>query len=217
MEKEFSEQETELLLRLREIEAVRIGELTQLKDSSMSPVYVDLRTPLFSKPSILWEIGALFFKKIREGSDLKKRQCVIGIPEAGTPLAVATFLASGEPEISLAMLRSRPKDYGTQKKSLIIEEINLDWEYSLLDDVITTSDTKIDAIKLLEEEGINIKRVIVAFDRQQGGRKRLLNEGYNCESLFEILEVAEFYLAEEVITQEQYADVLDFIKTHQFI
>ncbi len=214
--------EISVLIRLRKAGAVKVGELTQLKDKSCSPIYVDLRKPLFNRPDLLWELGELFFEKIKEVSEYPdKIQCVIGVPEAGKPLATATSLyahagAREIVEVPLVMLCSQPKEYGTQKGSLIIGEINPGWEYNLLDDVITTNKSKRDAIEILKKEGIEVKRTIVAFDRQQGGGKALIRDGYEFEALFEILDVADFYLGEELITQDQYNETVEFIETHQF-
>ena len=212
--------EKSVLVRLREIGAIKVGEKTQLKDGSLSPIYVDLRKPLFNNPNLLWALGALFFSKIRNVSGYPdKIQCVIGVPEAGKPLATATSLYTGALEftdISLVILRSQPKEYGTQKGSLIIGEINPDWQYNLLDDVITTNKSKRDAIETLKKQGIEVKRTIVAFDRQQGGGEALIRDGYEFEALFEILDVADFYLGEGLITHEQYNETIEFIEMHQF-
>lgn len=217
---EFSISEKNVLVELRNIGAIKVGEKTRLKDGSDSPIYVDLRKPLFNNPNLLWALGELFFNKIREISGYPdKVQCVIGVPEAGKPLATATSLYTGVMEfidIPLVILRSQPKKHGTQKGSLIIGEINPDWEYNLLDDVITTSETKRDAIEILRKEGIEVKRTIVAFDREQGGGEVLIRDGHEFGALFEILLVAEFYLGEGLITEDQYNETVEFIKTHQF-
>jgi orotate phosphoribosyltransferase len=216
----FSLTEKNVLVELRNIGAIKVGEKTRLKDGSWSPIYVDLRKPLFNNPNLLWILGDLFSNKIRKVSEYPdKVQCVIGVPEAGKPLATATSLYTGALKfayIPLVILRSQPKEYGTQKGSLIIGEINSDWEYNLLDDVITISKSKRDAIEILGKEGIKAKRIIVAFDRQQGGGKALIRDGYEFKALFEILSVAEFYLGEGLISQEQYNETVEFIETHQF-
>jgi orotate phosphoribosyltransferase len=216
----FSMEKKHFLIRLREIGAIKVGEKTKLKDGSLSPIYVDLRKPLFNNPNLLWLLGDFFSNEIRKLSEYPdKVQCVIGVPEAGKPLATATSLYTGAmefPYIPLVILRSQPKAYGTQKGSLIIGEINNDWEYNLLDDVITTSESKRAAIETLKKQGIEVERTIVAFDREQGGGGTLIRDGYEFEALFEILDVAEFYLEEELITQEQYNETIEFIETHQF-
>ena len=217
---EFSLIEENILFDLRNKRVIKVGEKTRLKDGSYSPIYVDLRKPLFNNPYLLWRLGELFFNKIKEISGYPdKVQCVIGVPEAGNPLATVTSLCSSVqlvPCVPFIILRSRPKEYGTQKGSLIIGEINQDWEYNLLDDVITTSKSKRDAIEILRKEGIKVKRTIVAFDRQQGGCRALIRDGYEFEALFKILSVAEFYLEKELITQKQYNETVKFIETHQF-
>ena len=216
----FSIGEKSVLIGLREIGAIKVGEKTKLKDGSWSPIYVDLRKPLFNNPNLLWILGDFFSNKIRKVSEYPdKVQCVIGVPEAGKPLATATSLYTGAmefPYIPLVILRNKSKAYGTQKGSLIIGEINPDWQYNLLDDVITTNKSKRDAIEILKKQGIEVKRTIVAFDRQQGGGKALIRDGYEFEALFEILDVADFYLEEELITKGQFNETVEFIETHQF-
>ena len=219
---EFTLTEKSVLTRLYRAGAIKIGQKTQWKDGLLSPFYMNLREPLLKIPDLLWELGELFFKKIKEVSECSEKiQAVVGVPEAGNPLAIATSLyayagALEIEEIPVLILRSQSKKHGTRIGSLIIGEVNQDWEYNLLDDVFSTGTSKLDAIRKLEDESIRIKRIIAAFDHQLGGKEALIRDGYDFEALFETLDVVKFYLGEKLITKDQYSETVEFIKKHQF-
>jgi len=218
---EYSLTEKSVLTRLYKAGAIKIGQKTQWKSGLRSPFYINLREPLLKRPDLLWEIGELFFKKIKEVSEYSEKiQAVVGVPEAGNPLAIATSLyahagALEIEEIPVLILRSQSKKHGTQIGSLVIGEVNQGWEYNLLDDVISNRTSKLDAIGKLGDESIIVKRIIVAFDHQLGGGKALIRDGYDFEALFETLDVAKFYLGEELITQDQHNKMIEFIEIHQ--
>ena len=118
---------------------------------------------------------------------------------------------------NLIALRSKPKEYGTGEKTFVIGKYQLGDIVYLLDDVITTSDSKRNAIKRLEKSGFPPESIItlVAFDRQQGGMQSLKNDGYQTESLFSILEIADMFFNEGIISANELKDVKKFIADNQ--
>ncbi len=224
----FLPEEKKLLRSMQKAGIVRVGELTQLKDKSMSPIYVDMRDRLTDDhPELLPLVGKIFAHKIADitnqykpGSNINHLgQVVIGVPDAAHPLAAATATMAaleGLP-ISLLVQRKSPKAHGTagQKEKLVIGKPKPKREYNLIDDVITTSKSKRESIAIMENEGFKIKRVFVFFDRQQGGGESLLKDGYEFHAVFKLMEVGKFFLDEGLITSKQYDDVVEFIDTHQ--
>jgi len=219
----FSLEEKKLLISMRQAGIIKVGELTQLKDESMSPIYVDMRDKLTDEhPELLPLVGSAFAHLViipPATRPLSNRQVVIGVPDAAYPLAAATATMAaleGLP-ISLLVQRKSPKAHGTagQKEKLVIGIPKLGREYNLIDDVITTSKSKRESIAIMENEGFKIKRVFVFFDRQQGGGESLLKDGYEFHAVFKLMEVGKLFLDEGLITSKQYSDVIKFIDTHQ--
>jgi len=218
-----------LLKALREADIIKIGELTRLKDGSNSPVYIDMRDKLTDlHPEFLFHIGNKFFEKIWEITrQTGMKQCLIGVPYTGYVLACATVMAAQrsifghiqapQPLLpSLIIQRRDVKGHGTVQERYMVGEPRTDREYNLLDDTITTNKSKLESLEPAEKELFKIKRIIVFIDRQQGGGESLQKMGYEFHSVFKVLEVAEFFLADGIITREQYNDVVEFIQTHQF-
>jgi orotate phosphoribosyltransferase len=53
----------------------------------------------------------------------------------------------------------------------------------VLDDVITTGASKLEAIRPLQEAGLQVRDVVVLIDREQGGRQMLEAEGYRVHAV----------------------------------
>lgn len=211
--------EEQLLREFRKEEIIIVGKKTTLQSGLASPIYVDLREKLYERPELLWALGRLIAEKIIKVGTPGKKQKIIAVPDAANPMAVAASLYAKEVlgiDIPIIVLRKEPKDHGTQKGSMIIGKVEDDVEYNLIDDVITSSASKRKAFVPLETEGIRIKRVIVVVDRQQGGGESLEKEGYEFHSIFKILAIADQFLGENLITQEQYTEVVNFIKNNRF-
>lgn len=209
----------QLLKEFKKENIIIVGPRTTLQSGLASPIYVDLRAKLFERPELLWALGKLIAEKIMEAGTPGKKQKIIAVPDAANPMAVAASLYAKEKfdmNMPIIVLRKEPKEHGTQKSSMIIGNPEPDTEYNLIDDVITSSASKKKAIGQLLKEGIKVNRVIVVVDREQGGKESLEKEGYEVQSIFRILDIANQFLADELITQQQYNEVVDFIKNNQF-
>jgi orotate phosphoribosyltransferase len=80
------------------------------------------------------------------------------------------------------VVRKQTKDHGTKKK--------IEGFYSkissclVIDDVITTGGSTLQAVEALREEGILVSQGICILDREEGGRELLLENGIEMYSLF---------------------------------
>ena len=63
----------------------------------------------------------------------------------------------------------------------------------IIDDVITTGGSTIQAIEKAKEYGLDIVKVIVLVDREEGGRENINKKGYEVESIFTKSELFEEY------------------------
>lgn len=208
-----------LLREFKKENIIVVGPKTVLQSGLASPIYVDLRAKLYERPELLWALGKLIAEKIKEVGASGKKQKIIAVPDAANPMAVAASLYAKSVmgiNMPIIVLRKAPKEHGTQKDSMIIGKVEPDTEFNLLDDVITSSISKKKAIEQLEKEGIKVDRVIVVVDREQGGKEALEKEGYEFHAIFKILDIADQFLVDELITQQQFNEVADFIKNNQF-
>ncbi|MCR4336162.1 MAG: orotate phosphoribosyltransferase [archaeon] len=191
----------ELALKLHEIGAIKFGLFT-LKSGLKSPIYIDLRV-LISYPETLKMVGTAIGKK----AEALEFDLIAGIPFAAIAIATAVSL---EKDWRMVFPRKEQKDYGTKAK--------VEGKYSkgetclVIDDLITDGGSKFEAIAPLEKEGLKIKDVIVLVDREQGGKKTLLNEGYHLHSVFKITELLEILHKHGKIEQIYYESAKEYFE-----
>lgn len=184
---------------------VKFGEF-KLKSGIISPVYVDFRVTI-SNPELLKQIGIALAEKAKEiGCDR-----LGAIPYAGLPLGVATSIAGNIP---LVYSRKEAKSYGTTK---LIEGNYLSTDKVLIiDDIVTDGASKIEAIKPLRAEGLNVTDILVIIDREQGGKKLLEEAGYKLHSMGTLSGILEYLKSIDKIDEVLYNKVKEFIAANQF-
>ncbi len=177
-----ADERTQLALRLHEIGAVKFGIFT-LKSGLKSPVYIDLRV-LVSYPETLKLVSRALAEKAE--ADKLQFDLIAGIPFAAISIATAMSLEKGW---RMVFPRKDVKGYGT--KAAVEGKYKAGETALVIDDLITTGASKFEAIAPLEKEGLKVKDVLVLVDREQGGKKELLNEGYHLHSVFTAKELLE--------------------------
>jgi orotate phosphoribosyltransferase len=136
----------------------------RLVSGRMSRYYVNCK-PTTLHPLGMYLAGHLVFEAVADlGLD-----AVGGMTFGADPIAVATAFAS--------QLRNRPlKAFSirkTRKDHGIIRWIEGDLEpgarVAVIEDVVTTGGSTLQAIARAREEGLQVERVVVLVDRQEGG------------------------------------------------
>lgn len=156
-----------IALTLFEIGAVRFGDFT-LHSGRPSPIYFDLRL-LVSFPDALRQVATAYRPLLEPLSfDL-----IAATPLSGLPIATAVSL---DLNIPLIYPRGKAKAYGTGR--VVEGKWSPDQKVVLLDDVITSGDSLIQAAGQLEEVGLLVEETAVLINRQQGGRETLSSRGY---------------------------------------
>ncbi|HIB8181960.1 TPA: orotidine-5'-phosphate decarboxylase [Elizabethkingia anophelis] len=179
---------------------IKFGRFT-LKSGIESPFYVDLR-PLASDPKILKHLSNYLLEML----PLDNFDLICGVPYAALPMATAMSLES---YIPLIIKRKEAKAYGTKK---LIEGIFQKGQNCLLvEDVITSGKSLLETIDEVENEGLNVSDIVVVLDRQQGGREKLQEKGYNVHTLFTISEVVEILKEEKQLTDDEVERINDFL------
>jgi uridine monophosphate synthetase len=156
----------EIALGLHALGAVRFGDFT-LKSGKKSPIYIDLRL-LVSDPGLMAAV-ARALAGIMSGLSYDR---IAAIPYGGLPIGQAVALCTGKP---LLYPRREVKEHGTKK---LIEGAFAPGEtVVVLDDLITTGASKIEALTPLQDAGLKVEDVVVLVDREQGGASELAWKG----------------------------------------
>ena len=89
--------------------------------------------------------------------------------------------------LPMLMCRKETKAYGTKKQ---IEGVFKTGEDCLIiEDVVTTGGSVLQIAELLKKQGLQIKDIVVLVDRQQGGKEKLLQAGYQLQSVYTLDEI----------------------------
>lgn len=168
-------EKTKLLNLLKQKDVVKFGEFT-LSSGKKSNYYVNMKMAI-TDPLILKSIARFISSQI-SNYEIDK---IAGPALGAVPIATAVSIESSIP---MLMIRKSKKGYGTSK---LIEGALLDEDSVIVvEDVTTTGNSLIKAIKAIEENGGKVKRVFVVVDRAEGAIENLKEEGIELEPLLSI-------------------------------
>jgi orotate phosphoribosyltransferase len=186
---------------LHAIGAVQFGEF-RLKSGLVSPVYVDLRL-LASYPAVLRDVA----HHMAEVAGTLAFDRIAAIPLGGMPIGTALSLEMDRP-----MIYPRPevKDHGRRRA---VEGTYNPGETALVvDDLISTGGSKIEAIAPLLAEGLQVRDVLVVIDREQGGKEELARNGLTLHALASLTQVLEALASMGRVSQEQAVQVRRYLQ-----
>jgi len=173
-----SVERTRILDGLIETGCFKLGEFL-LKSGVTSPFYIDLRIAS-SHPPLLKSIARAYATLLRS----VRGDRVAGIPVAALPFATALSLETGIP---LIYPRMSAKDHGTGRT---IEGSYAQGERAILvDDLITTGKSKIEAAEILREGGLVVSDLAVLIERGSSGRRDMERAGITLHAYFTIDEL----------------------------
>ncbi len=151
-----------------------------LSSGKKSDVYIDVKKTVLA-PEGLDAVGRVFYENIKD-DDIDG---IGGLTLGADPIAYSAALISklnGKP-IHVFIVRKEEKKHGTQK--LIEGSLTKGAKVIVIDDVVTTGGSTIDAIKKAEEAGFIITKVLALIDREEGGSENIKKEtGLELESIF---------------------------------
>ncbi|MEO7018682.1 MAG: phosphoribosyltransferase family protein [Ktedonobacteraceae bacterium] len=213
MAKEQSLDNLWLAQTLFDLEGVKFGNFTVSESTVSSPVFVNPKV-LISNPTALRVASKLMQQEIDLAQSLRRPRVhpfalVAGVPVGGLLLASAYSL---ETNIPLIYARSRPE--GTGKRGI-------EGRYSpndtalVIDDLVTRGGSVLETAKLLEENGLRVKDVIVLVDREQGATERLHHQGYNLISILKLDVMLNHYMSRGLISEETYSTCAEYLRTKQ--
>ncbi|HLC44175.1 MAG TPA: hypothetical protein VJK08_03575, partial [Patescibacteria group bacterium] len=80
----------------------------------------------------------------------------------------------------------------------------------LVDDLITMADTKLEAVKAINDAERAVEAIVVLVDREQGGAAILEEMGIGLVAVFTLTELLDLYVDAGFITPEDRADVQSY-------
>jgi len=179
------------LLRLIYEKGFKFSEEATFKLASgkMSSYYIDCRV-VTSLAKAKYLISQLRFKKI-----VDLNVAALGGPEAGAiPIADAVSYASylhGK-EIKSFWIRKEAKGHGLKK--WIEGDVKEGDRVVIVDDVITTGTSTIDAMRRAREGGLIVVKAMVLVDREEEeGKQNIEKEGVKVEALFTVSDLMRFH------------------------
>ncbi|MCD6353097.1 MAG: orotate phosphoribosyltransferase [Proteobacteria bacterium] len=164
------------------------GKFT-LASGKKSKFYVDCRK-VTSLAKAKYLISRLIYKRIES-----LKIDAIGGPAIGAiPIADAVSYASyieGN-EIKSFWIRKEAKGHGLKK--WVEGDVKKDDRVIIVDDVITTGKSTIDALQRAKEAGLKVVKVIVLVDREEeNGKQNIEAEGVKVEALFAVSDIMKIH------------------------
>lgn len=165
--------------------SVKTGNFV-LASGKTSTCYVDARLTTMS-PEGMMVIGSLAL----EALDAKrwKPDCVGGLTLGADPVAFSISRQSAESAhvIRAFTVRKEAKTHGTG--NLIEGPFRSGDSVVVVEDVITTGKSALQAIDAISKAGATILGVLAVVDREDGGRAAIQERGYDVASLITISEL----------------------------
>ena len=157
-----------------------------LASGRQSTYYIDARKTTMSAQGQQL-IGPLALAAIREAGWAPA--AVGGLTMGADPVAYAIARASidSPPLIQAFSVRKTPKEHGTRQR--IEGNFTSGESVVVIEDVITTGGSALDAIRAIEAEGATILGVLALVDREQGGREAIEVGGHRVVAITTTSEI----------------------------
>ncbi len=183
--------------------ALKFG-VYELSSGAISPYYLDLRLIPGEPPAFISVVNMLEEVLGKIGRDEYER--IGGVPTAGVPYAAAISYKLRKPFI---YVRKGAKPHGEQK---MVEGLLLPGDrVVLVDDLVTTGQSLIDAAKAIRLEGGLVEHAVVLIDRLEEGAKRLEENGVRLHALATIRDIVDKLRELDAIEEDEYASILERI------
>ena len=173
------------LIALLATRSTRRGQFT-LASGKTSTLYIDARLTTMS-PDGLSLIGAIGLTTLRNES--WEIDAIGGLTLGADPIAYAISYASAASEKPLRAftVRKQAKEHGTGK--LIEGPFNSGDRVAIIEDVITTGRSALQAIDAVRSAGGRVEGVLALVDREEGGREAIEGSGVRVVSIVTAHEI----------------------------
>jgi orotate phosphoribosyltransferase len=158
------------------LEAIKFGNFT-LTSGKKSEYYVDIKDAS-TNPEFLREVASELAGRVDSGS------MVAGVELGAVPLVVATAVKLGVPYL---IIRKEERTHGN--KETVIGKVEKGRQVDITEDVVTTGNSVLRAVKLLRDKGAIVNKVICVVDREEGGTALLSTNKVDLIPLVRMSEV----------------------------
>ncbi len=191
---------------LHENGIIKFGDFT-LASGKKSPYYVDLRL-LPSYPHEFRKTIKYLQNLISEEIGFDNFHSLVSVPTGGLVFASALATEIVKP---LCYVRNTPKDHGTVK--LIEGVICQDMKMLMIDDVITTGGSVINAISKIKESKLQISNAFVIIDRLEGAGKSLESQGVKLHSILDIRRIVQILHEQDRVNEDLVVQIENQLNT----
>ena len=185
--------------------ALRIGDYV-LHSGKKSPYYVDLRQSISNPIAMDW-IGNSLARMVINEIGKTKVDKIMGVPTAGVPFAT---IVSQKLAIPMLYYRKERKEHGVRKK--IEGDMERNDRIVMIDDLITTGQSVIDAAEAARDQGGIVSELVVLLDREQGGQDYIRNHSIEPHVLFDISEAFGWLKEVKLLDSNDYEVIMNYIK-----
>lgn len=163
-----------------------------LASGRVSPEYLDCKLAL-SQPEAVFCLGKLLLARLKP-----QVVAIGGLTMGSDPIAVSTSIASfgTDRQVRWFAVRKEPKIHG--RKKLIEGDVREGETIAVVDDVVTSGSSTIQAIMKCREAGFKVAQVIVLVDREQDGGldeiRKVVGEDVPVDAIFKKSQIHERWL-----------------------
>jgi len=151
-----------------------------LRSGKVSNTYFD-KYRFEADPQLLRDIATEMARLVPPGTEV-----LAGLEMGGIPVVTMLSQVTGLPA---AFIRKKAKSYGTCKYA---EGAALEGRrFILIEDVVSSGGAIIDALKLLQADGLTTSLALCVIDRQSGGAEALAAEGIELKALLTYAHITE--------------------------
>jgi len=140
-------------------------------------------------PEGMYLLGNIIFEMLVDSNITGIGGLTLGADPIADAVAYTSYLR--KKPVEAFVVRKTAKSHGTMQ--WIEGNIKAGDKVAIVDDVITTGKSTIEAINRAKEAGLDIVKVIALVDRQEGGRENIEALGHKVDTVVTREEVMELY------------------------
>ena len=162
--------------------SLKFGDFV-LASGKKASYYLDCRQITLDSAAVR-QVGEGILELLRQDSEMP--QAVGGMSIGADPITAAVITVADFHNISLKgfMVRKQSKEHGMKK--FVEGPIAAGDHVIIVEDVVTTGGSSLEAIARVEEIGAKVEGVIAIIDRLEGGAEAFAAKGYKLRSLFTV-------------------------------
>ncbi len=154
-----------------------------LASGKKSDFYIDCRQTTLH-PEGAYLVGKILYDMVK---GLGSVVAAVGGPTMGAdPIVTAIAVVSqleGNP-LPAFIVRKEPKKHGLGQWIEGKKNIANGAKVAIVEDVVTTGGSSVQAVKRAEEEGLKVVAVFAVVDREEGGGEKIKQAGYDFQAIF---------------------------------